>query len=96
MWMLLEQTHDDWWHMCSSCPLPACLFTHAPMTNNLVFTLIQSEQWTKEKYMLTLIVQEQGISPVLMDWLLDLNLGTTVLLLEKIQCCFSWTACINH
>jgi len=84
--------------MHSSCPLPACLFTLAPMTNSLVFTIIQSEQRTKEKYVLTLIVQEQGItiSPLLMDWLLDLNLGTTVLLLEKIQCFFSWTVCINH
>jgi hypothetical protein len=47
---------------------------------------------------LTFIVQEQGItiSPVLMDWLLDLNMGTTVLLLEKIQRFFSWTACVNH
>jgi len=84
-----------------TCTVPApyqLVFSPAPMTDSLVFTIIQSEQWTKEKYVLILIVQEQGItiSPVLMEWLLDLNLGTTVLLLEKIQCFFSWTAYINH
>jgi hypothetical protein len=43
-------------------PTYQLLFTPAPTTNNLVISIIQSGHWTQEKFILTFVAQEQGIT----------------------------------